>query len=84
MSEPEKSKRKWVVVFETHSDEIAQIIAGSLQDAGIETVVDGQTSIAFGGMIGLGNVIRVFVDAEDEQDALAIIEADDEEENPHE
>jgi translation initiation factor 2B subunit (eIF-2B alpha/beta/delta family) len=83
MSEPEKSKRKWVVVFETHSDEIAQIIAGSLQDAGIETVAI-ETSIAFGGMIGLGNVIRVFVDAEDEQDALAIIEADDEEENPHE
>jgi hypothetical protein len=83
MSEPEKSKRKWVVVFETHSDEIAQIIAGSLQDAGIETVAI-ETSITFGGMIGLGNVIRVFVDAEDEQDALAIIEADDEEENPHE
>jgi arginine repressor len=73
----EKSKRKWVAVYEATNSETAQIIAGRLLDEGIEAVVEGYTSVVFGASPGLANTIRVLVDADQEQVALEILSDDE-------
>lgn len=58
-------RRKWVAVFETHLPEEAHIIAAKLEAADIPTVINGDTTRAFGFLIGRGAKIEVMVDAED-------------------
>jgi len=61
-----KPKRvKWVAVFETHIPEEAHIIAGKLDEADVANVINGDTTRAFGFLIGRGARIEVLVDAAD-------------------
>jgi hypothetical protein len=62
----DKSKRrKWAVVFETHLPEEAHIITAKLHAANIPAVIYGDTTRAFGFLVGRGAKIEVMVDAED-------------------
>jgi len=58
-------RRKWVPVFETHLPEEAHIITAKLQAASIPAVIQGDTTRAFGFLIGRGAKIEVMVDAAD-------------------
>ncbi len=58
-------RRKWVVVFETHLPEEAHIITAKLHSANIPAVIYGDTTRAFGFLVGRGAKIEVMVDAAD-------------------
>lgn len=71
-------RRKWVSVFETHLPEEAHIIAAKLEAADIPTVINGDTTRAFGFLIGRGAKIEVMVDAADAVAAKALLSEDPE------
>jgi hypothetical protein len=60
-----QKRRKWLPVFETHLPEEAHIISAKLQAAAIPSVIQGDTTRAFGFLIGRGAKIEVMVDAAD-------------------
>jgi hypothetical protein len=65
---------KWVAVYETHLPEFAHLMAAKLESEGIATVIQGDTTRAFGFLVGRGAKIEVMVDVADAIRATAILE----------
>jgi hypothetical protein len=68
-------RRKWVSVYNTLIEEEAFIVAGRLRDHGLEVMLNGQTSTAFGMLTAIADPIHVMVDAEHAEVALGLLSA---------
>lgn len=73
----EGDRTKWVAVFTTHIPEEAAIISGRLEDEGIPTVINGDTTRAFGMLMGRGARIEVMVDIADVLRAETLVNSDE-------
>ena len=72
MSNPKETK--WVAVYETHLPEFAHLMAAKLESEGIGSVIQGDTTRAFGFLMGRGARIEVMVDIADAIRAAELLE----------
>lgn len=69
---------KWVAIYTTHIPEEAHIISTKLDAAGITAIINGDTTRAFGFLVGRGAAIEVMVDIADAAAAEAVLADNDE------
>jgi hypothetical protein len=81
MSTSEPLSHQWKSVYTTNSEPIAHLIAGKLENEGIQTIVRKESAgSAYGITVGLLGKVDVLVPSDDYERAVALIaEPDDEE-----
>jgi hypothetical protein len=85
MSSSEPRFQEWDSVFTTDNEPTAYIIAGKLQNEGIETRVHKESAgSAYGISVGLLGKVDVLVRSEDVDRAIAVLENEDYEEDEDE
>jgi hypothetical protein len=78
MTTPEPQFQQWESVFTTGSEPEAHIIAGKLQNEGIEARIQKESAgTAYGINVGLLGKVDVMVRSEDYERAVAVLEDDD-------
>ena len=81
MSMSEHHSHEWSSVYTTNSEPIAHLIAGKLENEGIQTMVRKESAgSAYGITVGLLGKVDVLVRSEDYERAVALIEVPDDEE----